>query len=136
MRRLVRLPRARDVKPLILIVGTLLVFFFLQRDLGPALVLRSSRWRCTASRARVGARASAGSLTLIAGFAAGYWLGVPATLARRVAIWLNPWNNARTGGDQIAQALWAFASGGIGGAGRGVGDGYLVPPGRPTSSSR
>ena len=69
-------------------------------------------------------------LTLIAGFTVAYWTGVPATLARRVAIWLNPWDNARTGGDQIAHALWAMASGGIGGMGAGAGDGYLVPAGQ------
>ncbi len=130
VRRLVQLPRARDVTPLILIVGTLLVFFVLQRDLGPALVIGCiSLAMYGVARARV-SLVGAGFLTLIAGFAAGYWLGVPATLARRVAIWMSPWNNTRTGGDQIAHALWAFASGGTVGAGTGVGDGYLVPAGQ------
>ena len=69
-------------------------------------------------------------LALIAGFTVAYWTGVPGTLARRVAIWLDPWGNARTGGDQIAHALWAMASGGIGGMGAGAGDGYLVPAGQ------
>ena len=130
VRRHVRLPRARDVKPLILIVGTLLVFFVLQRDLGPALVIGCiSLAMYGVARARV-SLVVGGFLTLIAGFAVGHWLGVPATLARRVAIWFNPWNNARTGGDQIAHALWAFASGGSLGTGAGVGDGYLVPAGQ------
>ena len=38
-RRRLTLPRLRDVRPLAVIVGTLLVFFVLQKDLGPALVL-------------------------------------------------------------------------------------------------
>ncbi|MDQ3439071.1 MAG: FtsW/RodA/SpoVE family cell cycle protein, partial [Planctomycetota bacterium] len=130
VRRHVRLPRARDFKPLALIVGTLLVFCFLQRDLGPALVLGCiSMVMYGVARGRV-PLVAAGLLALVAGFAVGYWLGVPATLARRVDIWLDPWNNGRTGGDQIAHALWALASGGALGAGTGVGDGYLIPHGQ------
>lgn len=130
LRRYIRLPRARDVKPLVLIVGTLLGFFVLQRDLGPALVLG-----CIAlgmygvARARL-APVGLGFAGLAAGVAAGYWLGVPATLARRVAIWIDPWNNTRTGGDQVVHAFWALASGGTLGAGPAYGEGHLVPAGQ------
>src|SRR4051812_29684877 len=124
-----RLPRWRDVSPMIVIVGTLLVFFFLQRDLGPALVLG-----CMALALYGVARGRStlvviGIATLVAGFAIGYELGVPATVARRVAIWLDPWNNGLLGGDQVAHGLWALASGSLGGLGLGVGDGQLVPAG-------
>jgi hypothetical protein len=70
-----------------------------------------------------------GLAVLIAGFTIGDELGVPATVAKRVAIWLDPWDNGLLGGDQIAHGLWALASGGVRGAGLGAGDGQLVPAG-------
>jgi cell division protein FtsW (lipid II flippase) len=130
VRRLVKLPRGRDVQPLAVMLGVLFLFFFAQRDLGPALVLGCMALALYGvARARAGL-VLGGMLALIAGFTAAYWTGVPGTLARRVAIWLDPWSNARTGGDQIAHAVWAMASGGIGGMGAGAGDGYLVPAGQ------
>lgn len=130
VRRIVKLPRARDIQPLAFMLGILFLFFFAQRDLGPALVLG-----CMALALYGVARGRAplvlgGLAVLVAGFTIAYWTGIPGTLARRVAIWLDPWNNARTGGDQIAHALWAMASGGIRGLGAGAGDGYLVPAGQ------
>ena len=130
LRRLVRLPRRRDLQPLVVMLGTLFLFFFAQRDLGPALVLGCMALSLYGvARARA-ALVAGGLLTLIAGFTFSFWAGVPGTLARRVAIWLDPWGNARTGGDQVAHALWAMASGSVWGAGAGGGDGYLVPAGQ------
>jgi cell division protein FtsW (lipid II flippase) len=124
-----RLPRWPDVSPLIVIVGTLLVFFFLQRDLGPALVLGClSLALYGVARGRTG-MVIAGLALLMSGFAIGYELGIPSTVARRVAIWMDPWDNGLLGGDQIAHGLWALASGGVGGLGLGVGDGQVVPAG-------
>src|SRR4051812_3986313 len=123
------LPRWRDVSPLAVIVGTLLVFFFLQRDLGPALVLGCMSLALYGVARGRAALVLSGFAVLAAGFAIGYALGVPATVARRVAIWLDPWNNGLLGGDQIAHGLWALASGSIAGLGLGVGDGQLVPAG-------
>jgi cell division protein FtsW (lipid II flippase) len=130
VRRLVRLPRRRDVQPLAVMLGTLFLFFFAQRDLGPALVLGCMALSLYGvARARA-ALVGGGLAALIAGFALAFWAGVPGTLARRVAIWLDPWGNARSGGDQVAHALWAMASGSVLGAGPGGGDGYLVPAGQ------
>ena len=123
------LPRWRDVSPLVVIVGTLLVFFFLQHDLGPALVLGCMSLALYGVARGRAALVVCGLLVLVAGFAAGYELGVPATVARRVAIWLDPWDNGLLGGDQIAHGLWAMASGSLAGLGLGVGDGQLVPAG-------
>jgi cell division protein FtsW (lipid II flippase) len=124
-----RVPRWSDVSPLVVIVGTLLTFFFLQRDLGPALVLGCiSLALYGVSRGRTGI-VIAGLALLISGFAIGYELGIPSTVARRVAIWLDPWDNGLVGGDQIAHGLWALASGGVRGLGIGVGDGQVVPAG-------
>jgi cell division protein FtsW (lipid II flippase) len=130
LRRLVRLPRTRDVQPLAVMLGTLFLFFFAQRDLGPALVLGCMALALYGVARSRGALVAGGLLALVAGFTIAYWTGVPATLARRVAIWLDPWGNARSGGDQIAHALWAMASGSVWGMGPGGGDGYLVPAGQ------
>ena len=110
--RWVRLPRWKDVRPLAVSIAALLALFFLQRDLGPALVLSCVFLGLYGiSRARV-ALVVAGFAVLATGFAVGYVLGVPSTVTRRVAIALDPWENALPGGDQISHALWALSSGG------------------------
>lgn len=43
-------------------------------------------------------------------------------LVDRKAIWQDPWDNEVYGGDQVANGLWAMASGGA--AGQGVGQGF------------
>ena len=43
-------------------------------------------------------------------------------LVDRKAIWMDPWNNEVFGGDQIANGIWAMASGGI--KGQGIGEGF------------
>jgi cell division protein FtsW (lipid II flippase) len=124
-----KVPRWRDVRPVMVIVGTLLVFSFLQRDLGPALVLACMALALYGvARGGVGL-VVAGLLLLVAGFAAGHALGFPSTIAQRVAIWMNPWNNGMSGGDQIVHGLWALSSGGPWGLGLGLGDGQFVPAG-------
>ena len=129
IRRWVRLPRWKDVRPLAVSITALLALFFLQRDLGPALVLSCVFLGLYGiSRARVGLIV-AGFAVLTTGFAAGYALGVPSTVTRRVAIALDPWENALPGGDQIAHALWALSSGGAWGLGPGVGEPHLIPAG-------
>lgn len=127
IRRYLRLPRWQDVRPLLVIVITLLVFFFLQHDLGPALVLGCmSLALYGVARGRI-PLVLAGFAFLLSGFVVGYLLGVPATLARRVAIWIDPWTNALPGGDQVAHAIWAMSSGSVPGVGLGAGDGRLIP---------
>lgn len=128
-RRRLTLPRLRDIRPLAVIVGTLLIFFVLQKDLGPALVLGTiALGLYGVARGRAGL-VLGGFAALIAGFAIGYGLGIPSTVARRVAIWLDPWHNGLVGGDQIAHAQWALASGGVWGIGGGLGEGQLIPAG-------
>ena len=100
VRRWVRLPRWKDIRPLAVSIAALLALFFLQRDLGPALVLSCVFLGLYGiSRARF-ALVAAGFAVLATGFAAGYALGVPSTVTRRVAIALDPWENALPGGDQ------------------------------------
>ena len=89
------------------------LFFFLQKDLGPALFLCCVFLAVYAvARGRVG--------MAVAGFAAARARLLcrlsaatsRATLAERVRMWQSPWDNAVAGGDQVAQAIWAMATGG------------------------
>ena len=124
--RWIRLPRLDYVLPLIVGVALARAFFFLQRDLGPALVI-SCTFLLLYSVAR--SRFALGLLVLVGGFWAGYQLGFPRTVADRVAMWLAPWDNLVRGGDQVAQGLWALASGGVFGTGLGLGRPETIPAG-------
>jgi cell division protein FtsW (lipid II flippase) len=133
--REVRLPRWLDVPrgeyvlPVLVGVAAALMFFFFQKDLGPALFLCCVFLAVYAiARGRVG-MAAAGLGLLALGFYAGYRLNVSATLAERVRMWQSPWDNAVAGGNQITHAIWAMASGGTFGTGLGLGDSRYLPAG-------
>jgi hypothetical protein len=110
-------------------VGVALVFFYLQKDLGPALVFACVFLTLySIARNRV-TLAATGMAALLGGFLAGYFLGVPKTVHDRVAMWLSPWSNTVRGGDQVAHSLWAMASGGALGSGPGLGESDVIPAG-------
>jgi len=122
-------PRVDYVLPVVVGVAAALAFFFLQRDLGPALLLCCVFLAIYAvARGRSG-MAIAGFVLLVLGFYVGYRLNVSSTLAQRVRMWQSPWDNAASGGDQVAHALWALASGGSIGTGLGLGDTRYLPAG-------
>jgi cell division protein FtsW (lipid II flippase)/cell division protein FtsI/penicillin-binding protein 2 len=125
--RYVRLPRWKDVRPLFVSMAMLLGFFFLQKDLGPALVLSCMFLALYGIGRGRSAFVVAGFALLVAGFAAAYAIGFPATVRQRVAIWVDPWNNGIAGGNQIAQGLWAFSTGSVLGAGPGLGEPQVIP---------
>ena len=123
----VDLPPLEASLPVLVCVSLSLLFFFLQKDLGPALAF-GCLFLALYAVARNGVLLVAAGLTiLVGGFAVGYYLGVPQTVAGRVSMWLAPWNNAAHGGDQLAQSLWSFATGGVFGTGLGLGDPALIP---------
>jgi cell division protein FtsW (lipid II flippase) len=125
--RYVDLPPLEYTIPVIACVGLSLLFFFLQKDLGPALVF-TCLFLALYAVARSGiAMLFTGLACLVAGFGTGYVLGVPRTVSARVNMWLSPWSNMVHGGDQLAQSLWGFATGGVFGTGIGLGDPALVP---------
>ncbi|MCC6163033.1 MAG: FtsW/RodA/SpoVE family cell cycle protein [Acidobacteria bacterium] len=127
--RAVRLPRWRDVRPVVASMLLVMAFFFLQKDLGPALVLSGVVIALYAiARGRL-AFVFVGTAMLAAGFAAAYAIDVPATVGQRVRIWADPWNNGVTGGNQIAHGLWALATGGLWGSGPGAGSPQSIPEG-------
>jgi cell division protein FtsW (lipid II flippase) len=127
--RWINLPRAEYVIPVLGGVGLALVFFYLQKDLGPALFL-CCVFLATygVARGRVG-MAVAGLALLILGFYVGYRLEISQTLAERVRMWQSPWDNAVPGGDQVTHAIWALATGGPFGTGLGLGDTRYLPAG-------
>src|ERR1017187_2733267 len=95
--------------------------------MGPALVF-ACLFLVLYGMARSSALAPVAGLALVvAGFAAGYWLGVPHPVGGRGRMWLSPWDTLVPGGDQLAPSLWAYAAGGAAGVGTGLGDPQLVP---------
>jgi cell division protein FtsW (lipid II flippase)/cell division protein FtsI/penicillin-binding protein 2 len=127
--RWINLPRAEYVLPVAAGVGVALFFFFLQKDLGPALFTLCVFLAVYAvARGRTG-MAIAGLAVLLLGFYVGHRLHVSQTLADRVSMWRSPWDNAVAGGDQIAHALWAMSTGALAGTGLGLGDTRYLPAG-------
>jgi cell division protein FtsW (lipid II flippase)/cell division protein FtsI/penicillin-binding protein 2 len=127
--RVVRVPRWKDIRPIVVAMALVLAFFFLQKDLGPALVLSCVVMALYAiARGRV-AFVFAGFGMLLVGFGAAYLIGHPSTVGQRVSIWLDPWDNGVPGGNQIAHGLWALATGSIWGSGPGLGSPQSIPAG-------
>lgn len=122
-------PRADHILPVAAGVAIALVLFFTLKDLGPALLVSLVFLAMFGvAHGRVGLVA-AGVVVLLAGFYVGHVLGVSGTLTERVAMWQEPWANAVRGGDQLAQAAWALASGGVRGTAAGLGATRYIPAG-------
>jgi len=122
-----RIPKLEYVLAPVVAMAILLLFFFLQRDLGPALVLALLFLGLYGiARARM-TMVAAGLAIVVGGFAVGYRLGFPRTVSVRVAMWLAPWDNPYAGGDHLAHSLWALATGGLTGTGPGLGQPGFVP---------
>jgi cell division protein FtsW (lipid II flippase) len=125
----VGLPRLAHVLPVMCAVALALAFFFLLKDLGPALVtgflFLAMFW---VARGRAGL-AVLGIVLLVGGVTVGYHLGKPATVVDRINMWLAPWDNDVHGGNQLAHSLWAFSTGGAFGSGPGYGDPAMIPAG-------
>jgi cell division protein FtsW (lipid II flippase)/cell division protein FtsI/penicillin-binding protein 2 len=122
-----RMPRWKDVGPAIASIGIVIAFFFLQRDLGPALVLACVFLAMYGVARHRAVLATGGLIVVLCGFGVAYWTGIPATVGQRVAIWLDPWSNGVPGGDQVAQGLWALSTGSAWGSGLGRGATAVVP---------
>lgn len=125
----IEMPRLQYALPVIIGVAVALLFFYLQKDLGPALVFACVFLTLYSIARNRMLLASVGMLTLLGGFLAGYYLGVPKTVHDRVSMWLSPWSNTVRGGDQVAHSMWAMASGGALGSGPGLGESDVIPAG-------
>jgi cell division protein FtsW (lipid II flippase) len=125
--RLFPLPRLEYVVPPLVAIGLILFFFFLQKDLGPALVLAGLFLVLfSVARGRPG-MALCGLVLVALAFFAGYKLGYPRTVGQRIGMWLSPWDTWFRGGDHLAQAIWSLSTGGATGTGLVLGDPGLVP---------
>ncbi len=124
---LVRVPRWRDVRAIVASMALVLAFFFLQKDLGPALVLSGVVIALYAvARGRV-AFVVIGLGMLVSGVVLASVIGAPATVGQRVRVWADPWNNGVSGGNQVAHGLWAMATGAVWGSGPGLGSPQSIP---------
>jgi cell division protein FtsI/penicillin-binding protein 2 len=103
--------------------------FFLLKDLGPALVTGFLFLAIFGVARNRPGLAIVGIALLIAGVTLGYRSGTPHTVVDRINMWLSPWDNSVRGGDQLAHALWALATGGPTGSGPGLGDPVMIPAG-------
>lgn len=121
-------PRLRYVLPMLVAVALAIAFFFLERDLGPALVMTILFIVLYATARSRLFGAVAASAAVVGAVAIGYALNVPRTVSARLSMWLSPWDNfIRSGGDHLAQSLWTFSTGGLFGTGLGLGDPASVP---------
>ncbi len=125
--RWIEVPRLEYLLPVVAGVVLSLAFFFLQKDLGPALLIACLFLAMYAVARDRYLFAAIGLLLILSGFASGYFLGFPNNVAGRVSMWLSPWDNSVRGGEQIAHSLWAFATGGAFGTGLGLGDPQGMP---------
>ncbi len=125
--KLLKLPRLHHVLPVAIGVALSVLFFFVQRDLGPALLLLGLFLSLYAVTRREVGLALGGLAVVFGAFVVSYVLGFPRTVSLRTAMWLDPWENGLSRGDQIAHGLWAFASGGLSGTGLGLGAPSVVP---------
>lgn len=123
------MPRLEHIVPVAFAVAMALAFFFVLKDLGPALVTFFVFLAMFGvARGRPGL-ALVGLVVLVGSVAIGYRLGQPHTVVDRIDMWLAPWDNNVRGGDQLAHGLWAFSTGGPFGSGPGWGDPAMIPAG-------
>ncbi len=123
----IELPRLDHALPVMVAVAVAIAFFFLQKDLGPAVVL-AGLFLClyAAARVRLGLVIAAIALLCTTGWLA-HRIGYPRIASARIGMWLEPWNNGLARGEQVVHGLWAMASGGTFGAGIGRGQPELIP---------
>jgi cell division protein FtsW (lipid II flippase) len=120
-----RLPPLPYLAPIVIMAGTALALFVLQRDLGPALLFSGVVLAMLYVATGRGSYVALGLVLLVLGGAAASQLF--DHVQTRVLIWLDPWAYRDTRGYQLVQALYALASGGVFGSGLGLGSPGIIP---------
>jgi len=119
------LPPPAYLAPILVMVGVALLLFWLQRDLGPALLFSTVVLAMLyVASGRASYVAMGLGLLVVGGVAASQAF---AYVHARVQIWLDPWSFRDTVGYQLVQALYALASGGVVGAGLDMGAPRYIP---------
>lgn len=119
------LPSPRDWGPMLAMLGVSLLLVIFQKDLGAGLIYFTTFLAMVYVGTARAAYVLLGALLFFAGAAGSYFLFDHVRL--RVQVWLNPWDLIDTAGYQIAQSLFALASGGLGGVGLGKGMPQYIP---------
>jgi cell division protein FtsW (lipid II flippase) len=121
----IRLPEPRQILPLLITWALSVLILVSQRDLGASVLLFASFILLLyATTGSAGYLVSGALLTFIAGYA-GY--RAFDHVQRRVAGWLDPFENFTDAGYQISQGLFALGSGSLSGSGPGLGRPDLIP---------
>lgn len=118
-------PDPKDLAPVLVAWGFSLVVIVFEKDLGSALLFfvlfMSMLWIASE---RLSYLAIGLGLFSIGSY--GSWLAF-SHVQTRVSMWLNPWSDPTHKGFQIIQSTYAFAWGGIGGTGLGLGLAKSLP---------
>jgi cell division protein FtsW (lipid II flippase) len=121
----VHLPPLPYLAPIGVMIGVALLLFWLQKDLGPALLFSTVLLAMLYVASGRASYVVAGLTLLVLGFALAN--RVFEHVHTRVVIWLDPWSTRETIGYQLVQALYAFGSGGVFGAGLDMGSPRYIP---------
>jgi cell division protein FtsW (lipid II flippase) len=119
------LPPLPYLAPILTMIGVALLLFWLQKDLGPALLFSTVMLAMLYAASGRASYVMTGLVLLILGGALASRLF--EHVQTRVAIWLDPWASRDTIGYQLVQALYAFASGGVLGSGLDMGSPRYIP---------
>ncbi len=119
------LPEPRDLGPILLAWGLSLVVMFFERDLGSSLLFFVlfvvMLWVATGRTTYL----TVGAVLFLGGATIAY--NAFGHVRDRVAIWIDPWSEAKGAGFQIVEASFAFADGGIAGTGIALGTPTRIP---------
>lgn len=120
-----RLPPLPYLAPILAMIGVALALFWLQKDLGPALLFSAVLLTMLYVASGRFSYVALGLTLLVLGFfiadrAFSY-------VHARVQIWLDPWSHRETIGYQLVQALYALGSGGVFGTGLDMGAPRYIP---------
>ncbi len=121
----VQLPPLPYLAPIGVMIGVALLLFWLQKDLGPALLFATVLLTMLYIASGRASYVVAGVVLLVLGFALANRLF--EHVHTRVVIWLDPWGARETIGYQLVQALYALASGGVFGSGLDMGSPRYIP---------
>jgi cell division protein FtsW (lipid II flippase) len=120
-----QLPPLPYLAPILVMIGSALILFWLQKDLGPALLFSAVVLAMLYVASGRASYVALGLVLLVTGFVVADH--VFSHVHTRVLIWLDPWATRETIGYQLVQALYALASGGVFGSGLDLGAPRYIP---------